>query len=187
MKYIYSVSIILLVIWIFSLFFSIAAVSEIFFHEQIYFHIDDFKKEKVYIDTLQTLGSSKDGKYMTYVGYTNSNKFTVLFFDGRKTGEEIASFEEEYEKNNKYLNIWVSPNSKYAYFDLPVLNTTTQLQLWYQPLTEIFIFILITLILIRWSKYFKKELSKYGLTTSEFHKLRKERKLDQYLKNYENN
>ena len=186
MKYCYSASITLILIWIFSLFFLIAAVSEIFFYDQIYFHFGDLKREKVYVDTLQNLSSSKDGKFMSYIGYTQNNKLKIHFFDGRKTAEDLVPIFEEYEKNGKYLNIWVSPNSKDAYFDTPALNNTTQLKLWYQPLIEICIFILMTFILVRWSKYFKKECAKYGLTTSEFYKLRKERKLDEYLENYEN-
>ena len=185
MKYSYPISIILALIWIFSLFFFIVVISGVFFHDQISFHFDDFKKEKVYVDTLQFNGSSKGGRYLSYSGYSNKRKSIIYIYEGKQTIEELEPLFEEYKKNGKYLNIWVSPNTKDAYFDTPALNNTTQLKLWYQPLKEIGIFILMTFIMVSWSKYFKKELSKYGLTTKEFHKLREEGKLNEYLNNYE--
>ena len=188
MKNKYWLGLTILILWIIALlFYCILPIGLVFQNCEIYLHYSDFKKEKVYVDTLQNIGSSKSGKYISYIGYTDIRKLTISHFQtNQKTIEELEPLFEEYEKNGKYLNIWVSPNTKDAYFDTSALNNTTQLKLWYQPLIEICIFILMTFILVRWSKYFKKELSKYGLTTSEFHKLRKEGKLNEYLKNYEN-
>jgi hypothetical protein len=158
MRFSYPVSIVLLLTWIFSTFILIVAVSSIRIHDQLYFDYDSFKREKKYVDTLQSLGSSKGGTYLSYIGLSKKDNLKIIHFrNNQKTIEELEPLFNEYEKNDKYLNIWISPNSKDAYFDTPALNNTTQLQLWYQPLTEIFIFILMTFILVRWSKYFKKE------------------------------
>jgi hypothetical protein len=180
------ISLFVLLIWIFSLMFNfIAPLGSVSICHDIYFNFIEYRKEFIKIDTIYSTGVSEDGKY-AFLHAQSKNKVIEKFGSGRYYINERDEIRKKYEKNDKYLNIWVSPNSKDAYFDTPALNNTTQLQLWYQPLTEICFFILMTFILVRWSKYFKKELSKYGLTTSEFHKLRKDGKLNEYVKNYEN-
>jgi hypothetical protein len=188
-KLVQKIGFIILIVWIWTLLFGfLKPIGFVFINNRdLYLNFNDYKKEKHLVDSLISGGIGK-GETVNYYGYIrNKNTHVIFLGNGVRSRSEIGTLFNEYEKNDKYLNIWVSPNSKDAYFDTPALNNTTQLQLWYQPLTEIFIFILMTFILVRWSKYFKKELSKYGLTTSEFHKLRKDGKLDEYLKNYESN
>ena len=114
----------------------------------------------------------------------------TMCFGNYDDDDEVVKFASEmtlrdYFAGKALTGLLAESNNEY-FDDNIVLRKMSYFNLWFRPLIEISIFIFITIIILSWSKYFKKELAKYGLTSKEYNRLRKENKLDDYLKNYEN-
>jgi hypothetical protein len=169
------------------LFCALLPIGLIFQNKELYFDYKNFKKESMYIDTLLVVGGSPT-RGVSSIGINYKKNIRIAHFRANnKSIKEWDFLEKQYYFNKKNLDIWYSSKYNLGYFDDNiVLRKMSYFNLWFRPLIEISIFIFITIIILSWSKYFKKELAKYGLTSKEYNRLRKENKLDDYLKNYEN-
>ena len=182
----YSLLFSVIVSIIFLLFGLISFIGGVTTEYYLYFEYKNYKKKDIYISEIISSNCGKGGSFsITGKSKNYENLFIgrINVWDRCNTKENYLIL-EEYEKTKNML-VWINPHSNNAYFFESKTPKLTFFVIWQGDLIRLFIFFLFLFVSKYINKHFKRELLKYGLTPKEYSKLSKEKKLDEYLKNYE--